>query len=464
MLYTKGNDMTSKIRNLKYLVYINLFAALAVMIACVEAPAASVNNDASSSRNISTVETGQIETTDASWEMNADLDASTHAAMNMSSASPSEDGAPPASVEIDADAIVAAYEKVIGDVHEDVLPSVVSVFVLNRMEVSSSIPRFNSPFLFGQRDPQSGDSNREFYYTNGQGSGFVWDQEGHIVTNRHVVSDAERIVVLFSDGNEYEAEVVGSDEASDLAVLKVQRDYELLNPVSLGDSNDVRVGQLAITIGNPFGQEFTTTTGIISAIGRTIRAGDSLFSLPKVIQTDAPMNPGNSGGPLLDRRGDVIGIDVQIITRSGGNTGIGFAIPVNMAKQIVPVLIDEGVFTYSWLGIRGTNVSPEGVELMNAPIGTRGAQVISLARDAPAEKAGLVGSSKTERTDDGSIRYGGDVITAIDGQSITSMNDLIIYLIENTRPGDTVTMSVVRDGGESAQIKVTLEARPGSVS
>ena len=140
-----------------------------------------------------------------------------------------------------------------------------------------------------------------------------------------------------------------------------------LKPVTLGDSNEVRVGQLAITIGNPFGQEFTTTTGIVSAIGRTIRAGNSDFSLPKVIQTDAPMNPGNSGGPLLDRKGQVIGVDAQIITRSGANTGIGFAIPANIAKQVVPVLISEGSFTYSWLGVRGTTVTPEAVDLMGAP-------------------------------------------------------------------------------------------------
>ena len=450
--------MTLELKHVKHLLLIAMFAGLAVMLACGSAPAASPTGSETSSSGAGAADAGAVEASQTSWQTTTEGDA---LVQSFQPSAPNEERNPPASAEIDADQVVAAYEKVIGDVHDNVLPSVVSIFVLNRVEISGSIPGFTSPLPFGQQTPPNSDQQR-FFYRNGQGSGFVWDKQGHIVTNRHVVLDAERITVLFSDGSDFEAEVIGMDEDSDLAVIKVERDAELLTPVALGDSNAVRVGQLAITIGNPFGQDFSTTTGIVSAIGRTIRTGDSHFSLPKVIQTDASMNPGNSGGPLLDRQGRVIGIDAQIITRSGANTGIGFAIPINIAKQVVPVLISEGIFTYSWLGIRGTTIAQEAVELMSAPSGTRGAQVIALADDGPAEKAGLVGSAKSKRTDEGNIRYGGDVITAIEGQAIDSMNDLIIYLLENTRPGDTVTMSVMRDGGESATIEVTLAERPQS--
>ena len=447
--------MTFQFRPLALLLLIAVIAG--TLVSCTGAPAAPVSLDNALSTTVGIADTESVTAANASWSPPPEVD---HSSQNLAVRGPSSNTAQSFSFEIDADAVVAAYEKVIGDVHENVLPSVVSIFVLNRVQVSGSLPGFSYPFPFGQRQPQSDESQQEFFYRNGQGSGFVWDTRGHIVTNRHVVVDAERISVQFSDGSSYAAEVVGLDQDSDLAVIRVERDTEQLTPVTLGDSNEVRVGQLAITIGNPFGQEFTTTTGIVSAIGRTIRTGDSQFSLPKVIQTDAPMNPGNSGGPLLNRRGQVIGVDAQIITRSGSNTGIGFAIPVNIAKQVVPVLISEGSFTYSWLGIRGTTVTPEAVDLMGAPEGTRGAQVIALAKDGPAHIGGLIGSTKTKSSSQGNIRYGGDVITAIDGQPILGMTDLIVYLLENTRPGDKVAVSVVREGGEVEEIEVTLDARP----
>ena len=453
--------MTVRLRFGKRLAFAAFVASATMLLACASAPAASVDNRIPSERDITTVDSTNVESSQASWQFPAGADSTS---LPSSGTSPDERPGLSETSDINADAVVAAFEKAIGNVHENVLPSVVSIFVLNRVELSDTFPGLNSPFSFGQRTPQGGDSQREFFYRNGQGSGFVWDNEGHIVTNRHVVVDAERITVVFSDGTDFEAEVVGLDEDSDLAVLKIERDSELLTPVTLGDSNEVRVGQLAITIGNPFGQEFSTTTGIVSAIGRSIRTSDSHFTLPKVIQTDAPMNPGNSGGPLLDRRGQVIGIDAQIITRSGSNTGIGFAIPVNIAKQVVPVLISDGHFTYSWLGIRGTTLGADAQVLMSAPEGTRGAQIIALADGGPAQKAGLVGSTKSTQTDERRIRYGGDVITAINGQSISSMNDLIIYLLEDTRPGDVVTMDVIRDGGETVGIEVTLEERPESLN
>lgn len=437
---------------------LSLIAVFTVaFVSCTGVPAAPTSQNGAPPTTVGIADTEGATADNASWQAPPGVD---YSSKNLAISGLSSNAKQSFSSEIDADQIVAAFESVIGDVHENVLPSVVSIFVLNRVEVSESIPGFIYPFPFGQRPPQSGESQQDFFYRNGQGSGFVWDTQGHIVTNRHVVVDAERISVQFSDGRAYTAEVVGLDQDSDLAVIKVERDAEQLRPVSLGDSNEVRVGQLAITIGNPFGQEFTTTTGIVSAIGRTIRAEDSHFSLPKVIQTDAPMNPGNSGGPLLDRRGRVIGVDAQIITRSGANTGIGFAIPVNIAKQVVPVLISEGSFTYSWLGIRGTTITPEAVDLMGAPEGTRGAQVIAVAEEGPAHIGGLIGSTKTKRTSQGNIRYGGDVITTINSEPVLGMTDLIVYLLENTRPGDSVAIGVVREGGEVAEIKVTLDARP----
>ena len=221
---------------------------------------------------------------------------------------------------------------------------------------------------------------------------------------------------------------------------------------------------MAIAIGNPFGQEFTTTTGIVSAVGRTIRGGNTQFSIPQVIQTDAAINPGNSGGPLLDRLGRVIGINTQIISRTGASTGIGFAVPINAAKQVIPELIEHGEFAYAWLGISGNTVRREILELMDLPSETRGALVIDLARSGPAETAGLAGASRTEETAIGLAPVGGDIIVGIDGSPIKSMDDLITYLIENTRPGDRIAVDVIRDGGEAATIEVVLGTRPGEVN
>lgn len=416
-----------------------------------------------------------------SWQPPADTQSGATAAPQTRQASQSHaaaaDVSPPASEtapEIDADTIVAAFEQVISGVHADVIPSVVNIIVIDRMEAGSMPPWLNRPFPFApqpnpddRRDETPDDGaqpEEDFFFRNGQGSGFVWDTQGHIVTNHHVVEDAHRILVIFSDGTEAYAETIGADPAADLAVLKIDHDADALTPVTLGDSNAVQVGQLAIAIGNPFGQEFTTTIGIVSAVGRTIRSGSTPFSVPKIIQTDAPINPGNSGGPLLDRRGNVIGINSRIVTGTGSNSGVGFAIPINTAKQIVPALIDDGSFKYSWLGIRGAPLRPEAAALMGADPETQGALIIDLAPDGPAEQAGLLGSEETERTDDGSIQYGGDVIVAVDETPITGMDDLIIYLLENTMPGDTVTMSVIRNGGDTAAIRVTLAERPETLN
>ncbi|MQG75756.1 MAG: trypsin-like serine protease, partial [SAR202 cluster bacterium] len=219
-----------------------------------------------------------------------------------------------------ADDIVAAQESVLGDIYEASLPSVVHIRITQKVDGTSPDSGFN---FFGGR---SGDTEDRFL--RGEGSGFVWDSEGHILTNYHVVEGADTVTVVFSDGTEAEATVAGGDPDSDLAILQIDVSDRELIPLPKGDIDELRVGQLALAIGNPFGQDFTLTSGIVSALGRTIRSGNSLFSIPQAIQTDAPINPGNSGGPLLNRRGQVIGINTQIITQGGsGSSGIGFAVP-----------------------------------------------------------------------------------------------------------------------------------------
>ncbi len=362
-------------------------------------------------------------------------------------------------VVIDADLVVAAFEEVLGRIHEKTLPSVVRISVAQMVSTDEFGQDFDLPFGAPAPFPDP-DGPRDFFFRNGEGSGFVWSEEGHIVTNQHVVADADRVTVIFPDGLELIAEVLGTDPDSDLAVLKIDVPAGGLVPIEIGDSSDVEVGQLAIAIGNPFGQAFTTTTGIVSAVGRTIRSGNTRFSIPQVIQTDAPINPGNSGGPLLDRHGRVIGINTQIISRTGASVGIGFAVPINAAKQVIPELIENGEFEYAWLGISGNTVRREITELMDVPPETRGALVIDLARGGPAEAAGLAGANRTEETANGLAPIGGDIIVGVDGSPIRSMDDLITYLIENTRPSDRISVDVIRDGGERVTIVVVLGTRP----
>lgn len=359
----------------------------------------------------------------------------------------------------DAD-VVAAYERALTTLYDSTVPSVVSILVTQKVEADSTLPfdfgRGNAPNE--QRDqPQP----REFF-NRGQGSGFVWDQEGHIVTNNHVVAGASSVEVVFADGSTFPAQVLGRDPNSDLAVIKIDRPAAELKPVTLGDSDQLKVGQLSIAIGSPFGQEFTMTSGIVSAVGRTIRSGNAGFSIPEAIQTDTSINPGNSGGPLLDRSGAVIGINSQIYTNSGANEGIGFAVPINTAKRIVPTLIKGEEYKYAWLGISGATISPEVVDLMQLPQGIQGALVIEVAKDSPAEKADLKGSDKTQTVDGVDYQLGGDLITAINGQPVQSIEDVIAYLAESTQPGDTIPLDVIHADGGKATVQVTLGERPNT--
>ncbi|MFQ6030336.1 MAG: S1C family serine protease, partial [Dehalococcoidia bacterium] len=338
--------------------------------------------------------------------------------------------------------------------------SVVQIRSTHNLALPDNSPRLPDipgfPFDRGPGAPE------DFFERSG-GTGFVWDNQGHIVTNHHVVNGADRVTVIFADRTELEAKVLGSDPDSDLAVLQIENPDGLPPAVNLGDSDQVKVGQMATAIGNPFGQEFTITRGIVSAVGRTIRSGNSSFSIPEVIQTDAPINPGNSGGPLLDRRGRVIGVNTQIISRSGSNSGIGFSVPINIAKQVIPALLAEGSFNYAWLGISGTSLTPDVAEMMNLPRDTRGALIIDLIEDGPAAKSDLQGSDTTGTIDGLDIPIGGDVIVAINGAPIEGIDDLIAYLVSNTRPNQEVTLEVIRGDGERVSVQVTLGQRPGSL-
>ena len=345
--------------------------------------------------------------------------------------------------------IVAAQEQVLKDIYDSSLPSVVLIRISRNLGPLADRP--DIPDIPGIPE--------DFFERSG-GTGFVWDDQGHIITNHHVVTEADRLIVVLPNRVEMEAEFLGSDPDSDLAVIKVSDFDNLLAPVTLGDSDEVYMGQLAVAMGNPFGQEFSITTGIISGIGRTIRSGHSPFSIPEVLQTDAPINPGNSGGPLLDRNGDVIGVNTQIISRTGVNSGIGFAVPINIAKQVVPAIINDGEYRYSWLGISGTSVLPDVAEAMDLPRSTQGALVIEVVPGGPAHQGGLRGSEDNFMLEGLELPVGGDVIVAIDGTPVKTIDDVISFLVGKTKPEQEIRLDVIRDGNPE-QLTVTLGTRPG---
>jgi S1-C subfamily serine protease len=387
-----------------------------------------------------------------------------------------EEPAPPVQAPVDP-GVVAAYENVLTGVYEYVNPSVVNI----RVKVDGAMQQFDFgqmpdlPFDFGipgmpETPNNPGDpedqvpQDPQFGY--GMGSGFVWDKEGHIVTNNHVVDGAVEIEVTFSDGTSVPAELVGADPYSDLAVIKVDIAADALTPIQVADSDQVKVGELAIAIGNPFGLDGTMTVGIVSALGRTLPASQGFglgptFSIPDVIQTDAPINPGNSGGVLVDDRGTLIGVPTAIESPVGANAGIGFAVPSNNVTRVVPILIEEGAYQHAYLGISGTALIPEMAEAMDLDSMQRGALVTEVVPGGPAEEAGLRGSDRQVEIDGQPISIGGDVIIAIDGGRVREMDDLIAYLTGKTSVGQKVTLTVLRDGKE-ADIDVTLGARPNN--
>lgn len=300
------------------------------------------------------------------------------------------------------------------------------------------------------------------------GSGFVYDDQGHILTNYHVVEGATQVEVDFTSGYKIYGTVVGTDLDSDLAVVKVNAPASELHPVPLGDSNSLKVGQTVIAIGNPFGLSGSMTTGVISALGRTLDSqndapGGGFFTAGDIIQTDAAINPGNSGGPLLNLQGEVVGVNAQIETggTSNSNLGIGFAIPVNIVKLVVPDLIAKGSHDWAWMGVRGGSLFPALVDAMDLPF-NKGAYISEVPADGPAENAGLRGANDTRVVDGRQLEVGGDVIVAINGEAVNSFDDLLIYITLNTQPGDEITVTVYRDG-EYRDITVELEQRPDQV-
>ena len=373
---------------------------------------------------------------------------------NEAAATPSADEARPLPTPIPADVLEEAdvEERLVANIYERVAPSVVHIRVVRRVS-GAERPRLEIPGWPGL--PES----PEDFYQRGEGSGFVWDRDGHIITNYHVVQYAEDVEATFFDGATVAADIVGTDPDSDLAVLRVDRSADRLFPVTLADSDEVFVGQRAIAIGNPFGQEWTLTTGVVSALGRTLPSGTSSFSIPAMIQTDAAINPGNSGGPLLDRDGRVIGVNTMILSRDRASAGVGFAIPGRIVERVVPVLIEEGSYTYAWLGIVGQDLERETALAMDLPADQRGALVVEVVDESPAEDAGLKGSDRRISQNGAELQVGGDIILAIEGQPVRTMDDLIVYLVEETQPGDRVTLDILRDAREMA-VEVTLGRRP----
>ena len=292
------------------------------------------------------------------------------------------------------------------------------------------------------------------------GSGFVIDLEGRIVTNNHVAEADDELLVTLADEHTVPAEVIGSDPGSDLAVLKIDVPPEELTVAELGESATLQVGQRAIAIGNPFGLERTVTTGVVSSLGRTLSRDDSSYQIAEVIQTDASINPGNSGGPLLDSQGKVIGVNSAIATETGANSGVGFAIPVDILKRVVPELIAHGRYRHPWLGISGRSISPEIVEAADLPVGT-GVLIFEVEPGSPADEAGMRGGDQQLLVSGLPMRAGGDIVIAIDDVEVRSFDDMVNYLASHTSVGDTVTLTVVRQD-EEIRVAVRLAERPGS--
>ncbi len=295
----------------------------------------------------------------------------------------------------------------------------------------------------------------------GTGSGFLWDASGHIVTNYHVIADATEITVAFSDGQDYPAELVGQDASTDLAVLHVDADA-LPSPLTLADSDALRVGQFVLAIGNPFGLDLTMTFGIISSLGRVIETPNARF-LGEAIQTDAPINPGNSGGPLLDLEARVIGVNSQIISTSESSSGIGFAVSSNTVRRVVPELISHGSYPHPWLGVSMMGLTPERVRVLNdagasIPV-EEGVLVLEVQSGSPAERAGLRGAQQLVVIQRTRVPVGGDIITQIDGQAVASEKDLMLLLDTQTQVGQEVTVTFLR-GRETMTATFVLEARP----
>ena len=353
-----------------------------------------------------------------------------------------------------SNSLLSAYQSTLETIYNQVDPSVVSIHVVSQ-STSSQVSPFGRNR--GQQSPQVSEA---------LGSGFVWDANGDIVTNNHVVEGATSIDVTFSDGKNYSAKIVGTDVYSDLAVIKSDAPASELHAVSVADASQVKVGQVTVAIGNPYGLQNTMTVGVVSGLGRTLPAGSNAttttgptYSIPDIIQTDAAINPGNSGGVLLNDQGQVIGVTAAIESASSANAGIGFVIPSTILNRVIPDLIKNGSHDHPYLGLSGMALSGDINNAMGLNAQQQGALVETVNPGDPAEKAGLQASSKSVTINGSSANVGGDVIIAIDNTPVTSMNDLIAYLETNTAAGQKVTLTILRNGQQKT-VDVTLGTRP----
>tara|TARA_B100001750_G_scaffold208503_1_gene187495 strand:- start:283 stop:1425 length:1143 start_codon:yes stop_codon:yes gene_type:complete len=283
------------------------------------------------------------------------------------------------------------------------------------------------------------------------GSGFVYSEDGYIITNNHVVDDAGIVNITFLDGESYTAKIIGTDPDLDLAVLKVEMDSRYIQPIPIGDSSQLKVGEQITAIGNPFGLSGSMTSGIISQMGRLLPQ-DSGYSIPDVIQTDAAINPGNSGGPLLNMKGEVVGINTAIQSATGEFTGVGFAVPSNTVKKVIPVLIRDGIFHHPWMGISGSDVDPELAKVRGLT-SSKGFLVATVIEGSPAEEAGLLGVTDTKEIDGREYPLDGDIIIKIDDVVVRKISDILIHLQREKSVGDEMIMTINRDG---AIIEATL--------
>jgi S1-C subfamily serine protease len=339
-------------------------------------------------------------------------------------------------------------ENTLENIYALVNPAVVNISVLQKLD--TGIPDF--PFSTPQ-------------YSAALGSGFLWDKSGYIVTNNHVIENADNITVTFYDGTEVPGTVVGADADSDLAVIKVDMPFDNIEPVQIADSSQLQVGQIAIAIGNPFGLQGTMTVGIISGLGRLISADENavgpVYSIPDIIQTDAALNPGNSGGVLLDDEGRLIGVTNSIATNSGTSAGVGFAIPSAIVQKVVPSLMETGSYEHPYIGISILSVNAAIAAAMDLPSGQRGALVETVTAGSPGDEAGLKASGESITINGQQIDIGGDVIIAYNGEDVKSSDDLITLLTRSGKAGDKVTLTILRDG-QQMQVEVTLGVRPVS--
>ena len=368
------------------------------------------------------------------------------------------------------------------DLYEEINPSVVYVYVAQAADsVGTNYEMYEYDFgdIFGpqweeffrqfneqddepQAQPQQKEQEPQLTY--GSGTGFVWDEEGHVVTNNHVVENAVEITITYSDGIQRNAKVIGTDPDSDLAVLEVENPKEGLTPVTMGDSSALKPGELAAAIGNPLGQTGTMTQGIISALGRSYAVGENdgngNYTIPDVIQTDAAINHGNSGGVLINADGEVIGVVMAFSSYTHSSAGIGYAIPSNLVKRVVPALIENGEYQHPWIGFSGVALTPEINEQLELDHDQRGAYIQTIQPNSPAAEAGILGGTEDLEISRGAyIRAGGDIITKINDRDVKAMDDIIAYLSSNTSIGDTITLHLIREGKEM-DVDVTLAARP----